>query len=207
MYLKEIESFLTDIKSVISCKIVADEHDNIVEVHVLSDSSRHTKQIARDIRSALLSNFNIDVDYKIISVAQINRNLSINTDFRLIYNGYSNESTSDYMKICVKLLWDDKEYVGEAEGIKSEKNILKLASAATLEAVNNAIGLDCFITEDIQPTKFGGNEVILSSITHVDKNKENVLIGSSIVINNRIDSTITSTLNAINRRVCLYFKE
>lgn len=207
MDFKEVESFLTNIKSVMSCKIVADANNNINEIHVLSDNSRHTKQIARDIRSALVSNFNITVDYKIISVAQIIKNLTVNTDFRLVYDGYTNETTSDYIKIRVKLSWDDKEYAGEAEGIKSEKNTLKIAVLATLDAIKNSIGLDCFISEDIQISRIAGNEVILSAITHIDRGEENVLIGSSIVVNNKIDSTVKATLNAINRRICLFFKE
>lgn len=206
MDFKEVESFLTNIKSVMSCKIITD-HNNISEIHVLSDSSRHTKQIARDIRSALLSNFNISVDYKIISVAQILKNLTINTEFRLVYDGYTNETTSDRIKLGVKLSWDDKEYIGEAEGIKSEKNILKIAAAATLSAIKNAIGLDCFIVEDIQCGKIAGQEVMITAITYIEKGEENILTGTSIVTNNKIDSTIKSTLNAINRRICLFFKE
>ena len=207
MNFKEVESFLTNIKSVISSKIITDQNNNITEIHVLSDSSRHTKQIARDIRSALLSNFDLSVDYKIISVAQLIKNLTINTDFRLVYDGYLNETTADRIKINVKLSWDDKEYTGEAEGIKSEKNILKVAASAALDAVKNSIGLDSFIVEDIQTSKIAGQEVMVVAITHIDRGEENILIGTSIVVNNKIDSTIKSTLNAINRRVCLFFKE
>lgn len=207
MDFKEVESFLNNIKSVMSSKIITDQNNEISEIHILSDSSRHTKQIARDVRSALLSNFNISVDYKIISVAQIIKNLSLNTNFRLVYDGYTNETTSDRTKLCVKLSWDEKEYTGEAEGIKSEKNILKIAAAATLDAIKNAIGLDCFIVEDIQNYKIAGQEVMLTAITSIDRGDESLLTGTSIVVNNKIDSTIKATLNSINRRVCLFFKE
>lgn len=207
MNFREIESFLTNIKSVMSCKIIADQNDIINEIHVLSDNSRHSKQVARDIRSALLSNYDISVDYKIISVAQIVKNLTINTDFRLIYDGYTSETDSGRVKSCVRLSWDEKQYTGEAEGIKSEKNILKIAAAATLDAVKNAIGLDCFIVEDIQCSRIAGQEVMVTAIAHIDNGSENILTGTSTVVNNRIDSTVRATLNAINRRVCLFFKE
>lgn len=207
MNFKEIESFLNSIKSVISCKIIADKNNNITEIHVLSDSSRHTKQVARDIRSTLLSQFDIVVDYKVISVAQIIKNLYINSNFRLVYEGHTNEFTSDRVKICTILSWDDKEYTGEANGIKSEKNTLNVAAMSALDAIKNAIGLDCFIVEDIQLAKIAGQDTILTAITHIDHGTEDVLIGSSIVVNNIIDSVIKSTLNAINRKICLYFKE
>lgn len=207
MNFDEVEYFLANIKSVMSCKIISDSNNNISEIHVLSDSSRHSKQISRDIRTALLSNFNIDVDYKIISVAQINKNITINTDFRLLYEGYTNETTSERIKIRTKLTWDEKEFSGEAQGIKSEKNTLMVAALSTLDAIKKAIDLDCFIVEDIQSAKIAGKEVILAAITQIDHGRESILIGSSIVENNKIDSSIKATLNAINRKVCLFFKE
>ncbi|MDD2494740.1 MAG: hypothetical protein PHE29_06060 [Tissierellia bacterium] len=203
MDFNEVESFLTNIKSVISCKIIADEDGAIIEVHILADNSRHTKQIARDIRSTLITKFNILVDYKLISVAQLTQNLTTNTSYRLAYDGYSNETTNDYIKLCVKLSCDDNEFSGESQGIKSEKNILKIAAAATIDAVKNAIGLDCFLIEDIQTSKIAGQEVVITAITQIKQGEECILTGSSIVVNNKIDAVIKSTLNAINRKVCL----
>ena len=99
MNFEEIEYFLNGIKSVISSKVITDPNNEICEIHVLADNSRHSKQIARDIRTALLSKLNMDIDYKIISVAQIDRNISFCSDFRLLYEGYTNETTSDRIKI------------------------------------------------------------------------------------------------------------
>lgn len=207
MNYEEVEYFLANIKSVLSCKIITDANNVITEIHVLSDSSRHSKQIVRDIRTALLSHYNIDIDYKIISVAQVNKNISINSDFRLLYDGYTNETSAERIKITTKLTWDEKEYVGDAEGIKSEKNILMIAANSTLNAIKKAIDLDCFIVDDLQTAKISGKDVLISSITYLDRGRENLLIGSSIINNNKIDSTIKATLNAINRKICLFIKE
>lgn len=207
MEFEEVEYFLANIKSVLSCKIITDSNNNIIEIHVLSDSSRHSKQIVRDIRTALLSHFNIDIDYKIISVAQVNKNISINSDFRLLYEGYTNETNSERIKISTKLSWDDKEYIGDAEGIKSEKNTLMVAANSTLNAIKKAIDLDCFLVDDIQSAHVSGKDVILSAITYIDHGREIILIGTSIVNSNKIDSTIKATLNAINRKICLFIKE
>jgi len=150
MNFEEVEYFLTNIKSVISSKVIVDSNNEICEIHVLSDNSRHSKQIARDIRTALLSKFNIDVDYKIISVAQIDKNLSFNSDFRLLYEGYTNETTSDRISIKTKFTWEGKEFFGEAEGVKSEKQSLLVAARSVLDAIRQAVDIDCFIVEDIQ---------------------------------------------------------
>lgn len=207
MNFEEVEYFLANIKSVLSCKIITDSNNNITEIHVLSDSSRHSKQIVRDIRTALLSHFNLDIDYKIISVAQVNKNISINSDFRLLYVGHTNETYGEKIKIIAKFTWDEKEFVGEAEGLRSEKNTLMVAALATLNAIKKAIELECFIVDDIQTAKISGQDVLLSSITYYDRGREILLIGSSIIHNNKIDSTIKATLNAINRKICLFIKE
>ncbi len=207
MNFEEIEYFLNSIKSVISSKVISNSNNEINEIHILSDNSRHSKQIARDIRTALLSKFNTDVDYKIISVAQIDRNISFNSDFRLLYEGYTNESTSDRIKIITKLTWDNKEFLGVAEGIKSEKQSLVVAARSTLDAIKQAVDFDCFIVEDIQYARITGEDAILVAITQVNNGKEETLVGASIIENNKIDAAIKATLNAINRKLCLLIKE
>ncbi len=204
---EEMEYFLNSIKSVISSKVIIDSNNEICEIHVLSDNSRHSKQIARDIRTALLSKFNTDVDYKIISVAQIDRNISFNSDFRLLYEGYTNETTSDRIRIITKLTWDNKEFLGIAEGIKSEKQSLVVAAKSTLDAIKQAIDFDCFIIEDIQYARIAGEDAMLVAITHISNGKEEILVGASIVENNKIDAAIKATLNSINRKICLLIKE
>lgn len=203
MNFKELEEFLNNIKSVISSKVISDSNNEICEIHILSDNSRHSKQISRDIRTALLSKFNLDIDYKIISVAQIDKNISFNSAFRLLYDGYSNETSSDRIKIKTRLSWDEKEFTGEAEGIKSEKQSLIVAAKSTLDAIRQAINLDCFIVEDIQYARLTGQDAILIAITQINNGKEDILVGASIIDNNKIDATIKATLNAINRKICL----
>ena len=207
MSFEEMEYFLNDIKSVLSSKVIVDSNNEISEIHVLSDNSRHSKQIARDIRTALLSKFNVDIDYKIISVAQIDKNLSFNADCRLLYEGYIIETTSDKIKIKTKLTWDGKEFIGEAEGIKSEKQSLVVAAKSTLDAIGQAVNYDCFIIEDIQYAKIAGEKALIIAVNQINNGKENISVGASIIENNQIDAVIKATLNAINRKICLLIKE
>ena len=207
MSFEEMEYFLNNIKSVISSKVIMDSNNEISEIHVLSDSSRQSKQIARDIRTALLSKFNTDVDYKIISVAQIDKDISFNSDFRLLYEGYSIETIFDKISIKTKLTWDGKEFYGLAEGIKSEKQSLLVAAKSTIDAIKQAIGFDCFIVEDIQYIRIAGEEALVIAINQINNGKENILIGAAVVENNKIDTVIKAALNAINRKICLLIKE
>lgn len=203
----EIELFLNSIKSVISCKIITDSSNEICELHILSDNSRNSKQIARDIRTALISKFNINVDYKVISIAQIDKNISFNSNFRLLYEGYTSETTFDRIKVTTKLGWDNKEFFGEAEDIKSEKRTLAVAAKSTLNAIKSATGFDLFVVEDIQVAKISGEKVMIIAVSQVNNGKEELLIGASMIEDNNIDAVIKATLNAINRKICLLIND
>jgi hypothetical protein len=207
MNFEEIEYFLNDIKSVISSKVIIDSKNEISEIHVLSDNSRHSKQIARDIRTSMLSKFNMDIDYKIISVAQIDKNLSFSSNFRLLYEGHTVETTSDRISIKTKFTWDGKEFFGQAQGIKSEKQSLVVAASSTLDAIRQAVDIDCFIVEDIQYSRISGEEVVIVAVNQIHNGKENILVGVAVITNNKIDAVIKATLNAINRKICSLIKE
>jgi hypothetical protein len=133
--------------------------------------------------------------------------MSINSDFRLLYEGYTNESTPDRIKIKTKLTWDGKEFIGEAEGIKSEKQSLVVAASSTLDAIRQAVNYDYFIIEDIQYAKITGEAALIIAINQINNGKENILVGAAIIENNKIDAAIKATLNAINRKLCLLIKE
>ena len=82
-----------------------------------------------------------------------------------------------------------------------------VAAKATLDAIRQVIEFDCFIVEDIQYARITGKEALLVAITQVNHGKENILVGASIIENNKIDAAIKATLNAINRKICLLIKE
>lgn len=68
--LRKIERLLTELEGVGSLKIVPDGHGGIDEVHVLSASDLSPKQIVRNIESALLAEFGLQIDHRKISIAQ-----------------------------------------------------------------------------------------------------------------------------------------
>ena len=68
--LRRIEKLLIALEGVDSIKIVADGHGGIDEVHVLSSSSLSPKQIVRNIESALLAEFGLQIDHRKISIAR-----------------------------------------------------------------------------------------------------------------------------------------
>ena len=69
--LKRIEKLLVALEGVGSLKIVPDGHGGIDEIHVLSSSALGPKQIVRNIESALLAEFGLQIDHRKISIARV----------------------------------------------------------------------------------------------------------------------------------------
>ncbi len=68
--MKRIEQLLVQLEGVGSIKIVADGHGGIDEIHVLSSSALGPKRVVRNIESALLAEFGLQIDHRKISVAR-----------------------------------------------------------------------------------------------------------------------------------------
>jgi predicted nucleic-acid-binding protein len=202
MDFKEIEEYFTNLKSVISGKIVANQDDVIEEIHILADSSRNTKQICRDVQSVLISKYDINVDYKKISIAQISDNLSIDNNFRLKLKSVKAENNLRTTTVKVDLEMDDRIHNGEATGVKTDRNTLRLSAEAGLRAVESSIGFNnCLLLEDIESRLLAGKEVVTSAVTFVYGGAEVILCGSAFVEHSKPEAVVKATLNAINRSV------
>src|SRR5690606_29542086 len=68
--LRRIEKLLVELEGVGSLKIIPDGHGGIDEVHVLSASELNPKHIVRNIESALLAEFGMQIDHRKISIAR-----------------------------------------------------------------------------------------------------------------------------------------
>ncbi len=199
MNIKEIENFLNKISSVICSRIVL-ENEEIKEIHVVSDMQKNPKQLSRDIQSILISKFNIDVDYKIISVAQIEKESSLNEDFRLKLATIEHSTNGKIFNAKVVLEKDGEYFIGISSGPHSSSNIPKLLTAAVINAVENFFGSEnVFIIEDVLKVILSGKEAFITLITTFISGKETLLSGSAANGKSNDEMIVKSALDAINR--------
>ena len=197
----DVEKFLTELKSVSSCRIICDDKKTIQEIHVLANNGRSSKQISRDIQSTLLSKFDIDVDYKKISIAQIDEELKFEKDYRIKLKSINYETTGKNIKIQVDLVFDNKSYYGEFEGVKTERNSLKIGAQALINAIEDITKkYNSFLLESIEVKSFAGREIVLVAVSVIEENREDILCGSAFVNFSKVDATIKACLSAVNRR-------
>lgn len=64
------QALLAQLPGVFASGIRLDQGE-MVEIHILASASRSAKQIVRDVQSAIFAVYGVEVDHRIISVAQL----------------------------------------------------------------------------------------------------------------------------------------
>lgn len=199
----DIEKLICKLPDVISCRVIEDEGGKIIEVHVLTNLSKNTKQLVRDIQSAINAQFGLDIDYKIISIAQIEEKDI--REKRIMIKSISLNNSQSYMEACVVLVdGEGSLYEGRCQKIKSRMNKLKVLSEATIAALEKYISISgMFFWESIDCIAISNRNVIVCLVGTTMNNTDEILVGSSIIRADENEAVVKSVLDAVNRRINL----
>ncbi len=200
MQVETIENYLLKIQSVIGCKVVLDIKDQISEIHVVSDLRRSPKQILRDVEAVMISEFDLPIDYKKVSIAQV-RSSSIKLDqdprLKLKFIEYNNNGT-----VKVALEKQDEIYESELAGINTTNNFNRLVGSVVLKAVASYLQVhDVFVFDDVKFVELANINVVVVSMTSIFNGKEEVFTGTAKVIADQKEAIARATLDAVNRHV------
>ncbi len=194
---------------VISARIVADPAGSIGEIHLLTTAEVTPKQTVRNVESALIAQLGMRVSHKKISVAMTSDPgrprpmLATTPEFIPAVPAKSSEPDRPRRKLYfedievrrsrtrgvlvrVTLRHGDREFVGEAEGVESERLRIELAARATLVAIaqsgeGRVLGLegyrliDAFDREFVfvgVTARFGRDAVLLTGTCEVRDSQE-----------------------------------
>jgi hypothetical protein len=185
---------------VISSKIIIGEANQIEEIHIVSNGIRNPKQIARDVESVLLANFDYKIDHRKISIAQLDDIDIRKIKPRLKLNGISKETSGNKANVKVSILKADEEFIASKSGINSNRNIERMLAESTVMAVEDSLGInDLFIVEDIRNLMIASVQVVVVLVSSLINGQEIILSGSSVVKNDYYLSVAKATLDSINR--------
>ena len=224
--LKRIEKLLVELEGVGSLKIVPDGHGGIDEIHVLSSSSLGPKQIVRNIESALLAEFGLQVDHRKISIARVRgpeismasqadlapgdtlsgrepdrQAAPSSSDRRLILKGLHIERSAGQRMTCRVEIEDAGELLtGEAEGPDFEKGRLEIAAAALLEALQQASEEDVHLSlQGISKLDSLGRSFVVAIVGAAEGRRGITLAGIAHVTDSPEEAAVLATLHATNR--------
>ena len=211
---EQIEDTVRQLKDVVSVRAVLGPSGRVDELHVLVNPNRAPKQVARDIESAVRAHLDFTLDYKKISIAQVQSRAPISggsprlprlgfSDVALSVNGSRAEAT-------VHLLRGDAVYTGTALGHASGYNQLRLIATAAIRAVEDSGADDgTMVVEDLQTDlPLAGRKAVLVLVSALGSAKgEELLTGSALIRQDTWKAVVNATLDAVNRRVSLAFLE
>ncbi|HBW38866.1 hypothetical protein [Desulfosporosinus sp. BICA1-9] len=200
------EQAIKQIKSVIAARIKVNNQGEIEEVHILSGSGRAPKQIVRDVESILVAQFNLQIDHKKISVAQVEDDEEVTIAMveskRPKLVGVTLRTVNGMAEVKVELLTGDKLIEGVAKGPSSSHNKLRLFVKATLNALNPLTSDTLlFVTDDVGITQLAKQQIALVSITLIAPTGEQSLTGCALVRNDDREAVVKATLDAVNRKL------
>lgn len=197
---------IEEVAGVVMAKPQLDESGNLVQLHIIARAERNPKQIVRDIESVCKTMFDMEIDHRLVSVAQIED--EDEGDFfvsRLYPKKIEFATSGSVLETQVQLFSDDgSEYLGCARGPAAISNRMRLVAQATLEAVKEYLrGLCELILDDVRHLTVGNHEGVLVGLTLVTVKGDENLVGSAIVQSDLSEAVIKAVLNAINRRIVL----
>lgn len=201
---ESMEELINQIPDVISSKVILNENKEVEEIHVLASNNRSPKQVSRDIQSALAAKFVAKIDYKKISVAQINfkHEEQVQDLERLKINAIGYAVVGNMAEIKVVLDRGEETIEKTVRGVNSRNNVYRLVAQATLECIHALLGLDHgFILEDIEKINLAKRDVMTAAINYISEQNEELLVGSAIVKKDEYETVVRATLDAINRKI------
>lgn len=193
------------IDGVQSARVVFGPQGEAAEIHVISDERRGAKQVTRDIQSALMAAFDVEVDYRVISVARIPVEekapeiVPLRREIRLLYEGIDLHTKRDSMSISVRLGYDGQEFEGLASCQSGVFSRQRMVAMATVAAINEFATDPLFELVDVQTVLMSGRNAILVSVNCTWG--QELLLGSAFLRDDADRAVVKATMDAVNRRL------
>jgi hypothetical protein len=208
--LRELEDELCRLAGVLAVRIVGDRTGRPVEVHVLADQTKPAKQTVRDVRAVAQTVFGLELDHRIVSVAQLNTNEQngpvgielARHEVRARVASIHVEAVGLRAQVRVVLGEGDREHAGFAEGSVASVARPQLVATAALDAVRQMEpAAEAIHITSAEISRIGSNRVAVVTVVYVDPPTELVVSGSAVVRRDRDDAVARALLDATNRRL------
>lgn len=178
------------------------ENGAIREVHILSDQSRGPKQIVRDVQSALLAKFGVELDHRIVSVAQIPRTSLAEKPLRLCCEQLELSTSREEASACVALGLGERRMAGRASGDRTAGGRTRTIAQAAVSALNQLLAPGhAFSLEEVRRTELGGRPAVLVGLLLKSGGKTEALLGACYEREDPNFSVALAVLDAANRRL------
>ena len=192
------QELICRLEGVQAAQVVFAENGMPCEIHVLAGPEKSSKSLVRDIQSALTAQFGVQVDHRIISVAQLSEGL-VPGDFRLAHTGLEIKSAGGRVSASVTLARGCDTYTGHGESANTPFARRRCVSEAALAAVNRAAGETCFELASVDAVTLAGQGIVVTQVYSLRDGQR--LLGSAFLNEDPDNAAVHSVLSAVNRRL------
>lgn len=193
------QELICRLEGVQAAQVVLAENGMPCEIHVLAGPEKSSKSLVRDIQSALTAQFGVQVDHRIISVAQLSEGLVPRGDFRLAHTGLEIKSAGGRVSASVTLARGCDTYTGHGESANTPFARRRCVSEAALAAVNRAAGETCFELASVDAVTLAGQGIVVTQVYSLRDGQR--LLGSAFLNEDPDNAAVHSVLSAVNRRL------
>ena len=218
--IRRAEELLATLPGIISARIIASESGAVDEIHVLTTTDQTPKQTVRNIESALIAHLGMRVDHRKISVATtveapkprpstpaeavpvVPTPEPIEGGRRRLYfeDVEVRRSRARGVTCRVTLRKGEETFIGEAEGLESERSRLDLAARATLTAIAQAEGAVRSLSLDgVKTIEAFDREFVFVGVTARVQRETQMLTGSCEIKDSAETASSLAVLDATNR--------
>lgn len=222
------ERLLSSLAGILSARVVADRQGRIEEIHVLADPSLHPKQVVRNVESALRAGLGIEVDRRVVSVAQVRSGDRLPEGLapataggstaaaqprtgsapqvpgqqRFVFVGFDVRSSASHEAVCqVTLRRGPTTFSGKGEGIATPLGRTTAAARAVLTALTDARGLNDLALEGTALVEVHGRTYVLVAAHGLAGRSSVTLAGVAPLFRSPEEAAILAALQATNRWV------
>ena len=193
------QELICRLEGVQAAQVVFAENGMPCEIHVLAGPEKSSKSLVRDIQSALTAQFGVQVDHRIISVAQLSEGLAPRGEFRLAHTGLEIKSAGGRVSASVTLARGCDTYTGHGESANTPFARRRCVSEAALAAVNRAAGETCFELASVDAVTLAGQGIVVTQVYSLRDGQR--LLGSAFLNEDPDNAAVHSVLSAVNRRL------
>lgn len=197
------------------------EDDQLVEIHVLASIDRNPKQVSRDVQSVLFAAYGVEVDHRIISIAQLPDNPFVTRDnaaedenkaadaaepvaiktIRPLFTGIESSQKDGVYHISIQLSCGDQIYTGSSSCRDTVSHRNRAAAEATIAAVHSLLGHDYFTLIEVRQINVWDVTIMLTVLEYQEyaSSRPSILTGAAVQHDDSSSCIVRSTLDGLNR--------
>lgn len=204
--IEQMESLINRLPAVLRSTIVVNDWGGIEEIHVLTTLERTAKQVVRDVESALSAEWNIHIDHKRISVAQIRTDDIVKTRYFLMVREVTLDvDTLEGISRAVVEIEPVNDsgmvYRGEWSGRYVPSHHTAAVAEAAVQALNSVPELiERLALLEVRPLQIAGHRIVMVALSHFDpSHREDLLVGTAIESGDAHGAAAQAAVDAANR--------